>query len=319
MPITLAAVGDIMLGSDWPQKKLPTRSLLLPAAKLLQAADIAFGNLEGPLCDGGTVTPGKANAQHSYAFRTPTRLGNWLKEAGFDVLSVANNHASDFQALGRAQTSQTLARLGILSTGADANPTTLRLQKNQTVRFLGFATNSISPNLNDIAAAQQLVRAAKTKSNLVVVSFHGGAEGAAYQHVARGSEQFYGESRGDLRRFAHAVIDAGADLVIGHGPHVLRALELYKSRLIAYSLGNFATYGRMSLRGPCGVTCLLSIAIGDDGALLSGQIHSMVQRGEGGPQPDPKRQAISVIKNLSQSDFGKNAPQIDATGRFGPR
>ncbi len=300
-----------MLGSDWPSPNLPRKNILLPAAALLKAADIAFGNLEGPLCDGGTVTPGKANAAHSYAFRTPTKYGKWLQEAGFDVLSVANNHASDFQGTGRTQTLRTLERLQIAAAGASGAATLMK-----GVAFLGFATNQVSPNLNAIAAAQALVRQAKKTSARVVVSFHGGAEGAAYQHVPRGGESFYGESRGDLRRFAHAVIDAGACLVIGHGPHVLRGLELYKEHLIAYSLGNFATYGRMSLSGPGGVTCVLSATLDDAGKFVRGRIHPLLQRAPGGPQLDPKKQAIGLIKALSQTDFGKSAPRIAPDGQF---
>ena len=311
MPLTIAAVGDVMLGSDWPSPNLPRKNILLPAAALLKAADIAFGNLEGPLCDGGTVTPGKANAAHSYAFRTPTKYGKWLQEVGFDVLSVANNHASDFQGTGRTQTLRTLERLQISATGASGAATLVK-----DVAFLGFATNQVSPNLNAIAAAQALVRQAKKTSTRVVVSFHGGAEGAAYQHVPRGGESFYGESRGDLRKFAHAVIDAGACLVIGHGPHVLRGLELYKGHLIAYSLGNFATYGRMSLSGSCGVTCVLSATLDDAGKFVRGHIHPLLQRAPGGPLPDPKKQAIGLIKALSQADFGKSAPRIAPDGQF---
>jgi poly-gamma-glutamate capsule biosynthesis protein CapA/YwtB (metallophosphatase superfamily) len=309
MPLTIAAVGDIMLGSDWPSPKLPARNILLPAAALLKAADIAFGNLEGPLCDGGTVTPGKANAEHNYAFRTPTKYGKWLQEAGFDVLSVANNHASDFQSAGRTQTLRTLERLKIAATGASASTTRVK-----DVAFLGFATNQVSPNLTNIAAAQRLVTQARKASTRVVVSFHGGAEGAAHQHVPRGAESFYGEARGDLRKFAHAVIDAGADLVIGHGPHVLRGLELYKNRLIAYSLGNFATYGRMSLRGPGGVTCILSVTLDETGKFVQGRIYPMLQKAPGGPLPDPKKQAIGVLKALSLADFGKSAPRIASDG-----
>lgn len=311
MPITIASVGDIMLGSDWPSPRLPQKNILLPAAALLRAADIAFGNLEGPLCDGGSVTPAKANAAHSFAFRTPTRYGKWLQEAGFEVLSVANNHAGDFQATGRTQTLQTLKRLKIVAAGVSGTAVQVK-----GVAFLGFATNPISPNLNDIATARRLVTAARAQSSRVVVSFHGGAEGAAHQHVPRGTEGFFAEARGDLRRFAHAVIEAGASLVIGHGPHVLRGMELYKGHLIAYSLGNFATYGRMNLRGPCGVSAVLQATLDESGRFVRGQLHPLLQRSPGGPLPDPKKQAIALVRALSQADFGKSAPKLSPDGQL---
>ena len=307
----ICAVGDIMMGSDWPSPKLPTKNILLGVAPLLQSAEIAFGNLEGPLCDGGTVTPGKANAAHSYAFRTPTRYGKWLKDAGLDVLSVANNHASDFQAEGRKQTLRTLSALGLVATGATGTATMVK-----GVAFLGFAHNSVNPNVNDLATARRLVQQARQKSPVVVVSFHGGAEGTSHQHVPRGGESFYGEARGDLRRFARTVIDAGASLVIGHGPHVLRGMELYKGHLIAYSLGNFATYGRMSLSAECGVTCVLDATLEDTGKFSEGRIHPLIQRSPGIPQPDPQKQAIWLIQALSAADFGKSAPKLASDGRL---
>lgn len=307
--LTIAAVGDIMLGSDWPSPKLPSKNILLAATPLLKRADIAFGNLEGPLCDGGTVTPGKANAAHSYAFRTPTKYGAWLKEAGFDVLSVANNHAADFQGKGRTQTLKTLQRLQIAAAGYESRAVVVK-----GVAFLGFATNRTNPNLTDIQGAQRLVQEAKRQASRVVVSFHGGAEGTGYQHVPKGAESFYGESRGNLRAFAHAVIDAGAALVIGHGPHVLRGLELYKGHLIAYSLGNFATYGRMSLRDACGLTCVLSVTLDDTGRFKQGRVSPMFQRSPGIPLPDPKRQAIQKLQALSRADFGKSAPKLATDG-----
>jgi len=307
----LAAVGDILLGSDWPSPKLPKTNILLAAAPLLQRADIAFGNLEGPLCDGGTVSPGKANAAHSFAFRTPTKYGKWLKDAGFDVLSVANNHAGDFQGDGRKQTLKTLTALGIAAAGASGAAVSVK-----GVGFLGFAFNAINPNLNDIPTAQKLVRAARAQHALVVVSVHAGAEGTGAQHVPHGPESFYGAARGDSRRFAHAVIDAGACLVIGHGPHVLRGLELYKGHLIAYSLGNFATYGQMSLRAECGITGVLEIDLDTTGKCTGGALHPLVQRSPGIPQPDPKNQAIKLVRALSTADFGKSAVRLSPDGRL---
>ena len=122
-----------------------------------------------------------------------------------------------------------------------------------------------------------------------------------------------------MRRFARPVIDAGASLVIGHGPHVLRGLELYKGHLIAYSLGNFATYGRMSLRAECGVTCVLDITLSVEGKFTEGQIHPMIQRSPGIPKPDSQGQAIRLLQALSASDFGKSAPLLTNDGRLAVR
>ncbi len=180
--------------------------------------------------------------------------------------------------------------------------------------MLAFSTGAYSYNLNDIETARQAVSSLAAESDIVIVSFHGGAEGASRQHVPHGVEEFYSEKRGDLRAFSRAVIDAGADLVVGHGPHVLRGMEVYKGRLIAYSLGNFATYGAMNLSGPAGLSMILEARLGFDGAFLGGQIHPAKQVKPGGPKLDPSGEAIQVVRDLSRADFGETAPRIDDDG-----
>ena len=184
---------------------------------------------------------------------------------------------------------------------------------------MGFAHNAIVPNVNDIAAARQLVAAAKKKADIVVVSFHGGAEGEAAQHVPKQTEIFVGEKRGDLPLFAHAVIDAGADLVLGHGPHVLRAMEIYKGRLIDYSMGNFATYGMFNLKGPQGLTAVFEIGLAADGRFVGGKIHAGKQVGRGGPVQDATGEAIKKVRSLSNADFPATAPVIADDGTVSVR
>jgi hypothetical protein len=345
--ITIAAVGDIMLGSPFPNDtRMPPNDgadQLEDVTPVLSAADIAFGNMEGPIVDGGTsekckppkppvsaaptptplpsATPKKPEPVRCYAFRMPTRYAKHLKAAGFDVLSIANNHASDFGEIGRASTRKTLDALGIKHAGSNRLQfTTAYLEaKGRKVAFIGFAHNTIQPNVNDLAAARQLVSAAAKKADIVVVSFHGGGEGAAYQHVPKETEVFLGEKRGNLPLFARTVIDAGADLVLGHGPHVLRAMEIYKGRLVAYSLGNFATYGWFSLRGDTALTMVLEASLDADGKFLGGQIHAGRQEGRGIPVLDPTGEAIKKVRSLSQTDFPTTAPQITDDGEITAR
>src|SRR6185436_19838247 len=150
-----------------------------------------------------------------------------------------------------------------------------------------------------------IVKDAASKHDLVIVSFHGGAEGPKADHVMPGRELYLGENRGDLRAFTHAVVDAGADLVIGHGPHVLRGLELYQGRLIAYSLGNFATYGRFSLSGTQAIGAILHVDLAADGSFVSGKILPTQQVDKGLPRKDPASRAIAMMSRLSQADFGQ--------------
>ena len=119
------------------------------------------------------------------------------------------------------------------------------------VALVGFAPYPWARDPNDHAAARRLVREADAHADIVVVTMHAGAEGSSRGTTPRTTEHYLGENRGNVRAFAHAVVDAGADLVAGHGPHVLRGMEWYRGRLIAYSLGNFAGYKVSRSRGLC--------------------------------------------------------------------
>lgn len=316
LPIIVAAVGDIMLGSAWPDTRdLPpsdAKNLLAPAASVLQNADLAFGNLEGPLVDGGRPT--KRGGPHSFAFAVPTRYGVRLQEAGFDLLSLANNHASDFGARGRASTRRVLDNLGIAHAG-DKGTVAFRDVRGRRVALVAFAHNKVAHNVNDVANARRVVAALVGRADIVLVSFHGGGEGSGRQHVPRGPETYLGEARGDLRKFAHAVVDAGADLVLGHGPHVVRGMEVYRGRLIAYSLGNFATYGKFGLSGPTSYAPILEAHLdAQTGAFRGGFVHAFRQTKPGGPRPDPQRAVVPVLRRLGKQDFGAGAVQIADDG-----
>ncbi len=319
--VLVHAVGDILLGTDWPDQRIPGFNPLRKAAPLLRRADLAIGNLEGVLADGGKVRPDKADPKRSYAFRMPRRLGPWLGEAGFDALCVANNHAGDFGPEGRKGTRSSLDALGISAVG-DADAQTTFLERNGA-RFalLGFATNSVNPDLRDIERAARMVRAARARvpSGIVVVTFHGGAEGIAARRLpTRGGETFRGERRGDVRKFARAMVDAGASFVFGHGPHVLRGIEFHRGAPIAYSMGNFATWGRMALGGPLGITAVLEVRLANAGRFVGGRIHPFVQIGRGEPVTDPAGQAIRAVAALSKADFPRTGAVVRPDGTFGP-
>lgn len=313
--IIVTAVGDLMLGSTYPTPILPPNDgahLLDAATPLLKRGEIVFGNLEGPLSDKGSTDKGGPN---SYAFRVPTRYAAHLKAAGFNVLSVANNHINDFGKYGRNSTLYTLNRVGIRHSGGEGDIAQWTTSGGRKVALIGFAPNEGCHKLSDVEGAKNRVRELAADGSLVIVSFHGGGEGSDRQHVKKGTEVFLGEDRGDLRRFARGVVEAGADLVLGHGPHVLRGMEVYCNRLIAYSLGNFATYARFGLNGPTGLSVVLEVHLNsENGAFTGGQLHAMKQIGEGVPTIDPKRTAIQTIQKLSLADFPKSAPKIGDDG-----
>lgn len=322
--VTIAAVGDVMMGSPFPNdSRMPPNDgadLLKEVTPILSAADIAFGNLEGPIVDSGTSAKCAPGSTRCFAFRVPTRYGKYLKAAGFDVMSVANNHAGDFGEAGHVSTQKVLDEQGIKYAGSlQPHATTAYLSvKGKRVAFVGFGHNNGMPSINDLDGARRLVTEAKKNADIVVVSFHGGAEGTDHQHVPDHSEVFLGENRGNLRLFTHTVIDAGAGLVLGHGPHVMRGMELYKNHLIVYSMGNFCTYGWFGLAAETALSEIVEVTLAPDGRFLSGRINAAKQEGRGGPQLDKSGAAIRVVRDLSNADFGINAPKIRDDGTITP-
>jgi poly-gamma-glutamate capsule biosynthesis protein CapA/YwtB (metallophosphatase superfamily) len=319
--LRLRAVGDIMLGTLYPEGYLPPDDgahLLDAVAPALRDAELTFGNLEGPLCDEGTSEKCAPDATNCYAFHVPSRYGRYLKDAGFDLLSMANNHINDFGPACRDASGKTLDSLGIIWSGTPGSIGTLRLAGGQTVALVAFHTNPQSNDVNQLEVARQLVGMARQSHNFVVVSFHGGAEGRNATHVKDGAEMFLGENRGDLKTFTHAMVDAGADVVLGHGPHVLRGMEVYRGHLIAYSLGNFATYGRFNLSTPMNVTAVVEATLDAKGLLQSGRVVSVIQEGRGVPALDAAGAGLTMLKDLSAEDFPSSAPVFAADGSFTP-
>jgi hypothetical protein len=315
--IRIAAVGDIMLGTDFPRDLLPPAdaSLLGPLSSFLRDADVAFGNLEGVLMDGGEPEKTCASPQHCYRFRSPSRFAGRLKAAGFDVLSLANNHARDFGEAGRQQTVAALDRVGIRHSGQIGDIASWR-QQGLRLTLIAFAPFRGAHNPLDIEAAAKQVSELAASHDIVLVSMHMGGEGEEYQRVPFAAEFFHGEARGDVVAFAHAVVDAGADVVIGHGPHVPRAVELYHDRLIAYSLGNFCTYWGINVKGPNGLAPLLQADVDAEGRFLSGRIVSARQVRPQGPLFDPARAAAKRIAELTNLDFPETALVITPAGRL---
>jgi poly-gamma-glutamate capsule biosynthesis protein CapA/YwtB (metallophosphatase superfamily) len=317
--LRLRAAGDVMLGTPIPEGNLPPDDgahLLDAVAPLLRDADLTFVNLEGPLCDTGVSHKCRPGSP-CYAFRTPTHYAAYLEDAGIDLASTANNHAGDYGEACRRETEATLEAHHIAWSGPPG--TVARVTANGLkVALVAFHPSSSTNDLTDIPAAAALVAREAREADLVVVSFHGGAEGLDASHVKPGVELYLGENRGDLRAFAHAVVDAGAAVVLGHGPHVLRGLELYRGHLIAYSLGNFATYGRFNLSGALAVAGVLEVSLGPGGRLLGGRLLPTRQEGRGVPRPDETGRGIALVKALSLEDFGPAAVPISDDGQLVP-
>jgi poly-gamma-glutamate capsule biosynthesis protein CapA/YwtB (metallophosphatase superfamily) len=315
--LTIIGVGDIMMGTNFPEDKLPPGDgafLLRGVAEVLRDADVTFGNLEGTLLD-SAGTPKKCNdPKVCYAFRTPVRFVRNLVNVGFDIMSLANNHAGDMGDEGRTSTMRTLEKAGILHAGQLNQKTTVFEKDGIRYGLAAFAPNSNCVPLNDLQGAVDIVKELADSVDVLIVSFHGGAEGAQFQNVPRTIEMFYGENRGDVYKFSHMLIDAGADIVFGHGPHVTRAVEVYNNRFIAYSLGNFCTYRGISVNGVNGLSPIIKVFTDRSGKFLKAKITPTYQTYATGVKIDPEKQVIKKIIELTKKDFPDSPTHIGEDG-----
>ena len=310
--ITIAAVGDTMLGST-PVLPPDPAAYLAPVRGALRAG-LVFGNLEGTLTD---RTAGKCGAGSTacFAFRAPPTFARALRAAGFDVLSDANNHSYDFGPGGQSDTVAALHAAGIAQTGLPGEITVVH-RGGLRVAFVAFAPYSDTASLLDLDGARRLVARAARSADIVVCAMHAGAEGTAAQHLTGGEETYAGEDRGDPERFARAAVDAGADLVLGSGPHVLRGMEVYRGRLIAYSLGNFAGYHNFGLDGVLADSVILRVRLTAAGAFAGGRLVSVRLVDAGRPAIDPAGTGARLVAELSRADLGGRAVRIDPDGRL---
>jgi len=241
--ITVFAVGDIMLnrGVEFKIKENGNgdyRWLFLKIADDLQKADILFGNLEGPISAKGE------RVGSIYSFRAEPQVIEGLSFAGFDILSLANNHMLDYQRVALEDTMNILKENGIDYVGAGFNSKEAFSVKIKTIgnTKIGFlALTDLGPevwragenysgiawlNEENIEEIKEHIKTAKQKVDVLIVSFHSG-------------EEYSREPTPSQVSFGRLFVDAGADLVIGHHSHVIQKIEKYKTGTIAYSLGNF--------------------------------------------------------------------------------
>lgn len=315
-PVTIQWVGDMVLGSSFGLPPNGGRDSLVGVSQRLRLADLTWGNLEETLSVGGDSKCG-ANSTNCFAFQAPPSYARNLAAAGFDLVNFANNHAYDFGASGFAQTHAALKRAHLRWAGG-RRQITIESANGVRIAFLGFAPYPWASDLNNISAAQRLVRKAAGEAGLVVVAIHAGAEGSDQTHVPHGAEYFLGENRGDSRRFAHAVIDAGADLVVGSGPHVIRGVEWYHRRLIAYSTGNFAGYHNFGLGGTLSLSAIFRVTLEPDGSFIKGRWLSVRLVGPGLPQLDSSKASLHLVRLLSHEDFGRRGARFTSDGRIRP-
>jgi hypothetical protein len=310
-PVTISAVGDTILGNtpDLP----PDPGSYLDAVKtdLTKGAQIVFGNLEGTLTTASGSKCGAAPSSDCFAFKNPPGYGRDLKQAGFTILNDANNHSHDFGAAGQAQTVQSIHAAGMAQTGLPGEITVVKANGTK-VAFVAFAPYSWAANLLKLSTARTLIQRARQEAPVVVVYMHAGAEGSDADHVSGKEEIFLGEDRGNAEGFAHMAIDNGASLVIASGPHVLRGVQFYKGKLIAYSLGNFAGYSNFGTGGDLDLSAILHVTLSGAGKFESARLYPVEFAGSG--RPVPGGGSVAFMAKLSSEDFGSSAARISESG-----
>lgn len=312
--VTFAAVGDTAMGVT-PTLPPDPASYFDPIKGELKR-DVVLGNLEGTLTDvAEDVKCGGADPGTCYAFRAPPEYAKYLAQAGFTVMSLANNHSYDFGEAGQEETIEALRGAGIEPTGLPAEATYVTVDGHE-IAFLGFAPYNYTNSLTDMEAARALIREARGRADLVVVADHAGAEGSDALHVTGEEEIYLGEDRGNAEAFAHMAVEAGADLVLGSGPHVLRGMEIYRGRLIAYSLGNFSGFHNFTLEGVLGESVVLHATLAADGKFRAGRLASVSLVEEGQPVPDPEGRGAALVAELSREDFGSKGIEVGPDGRI---
>ena len=237
--VNLLFGGDVTLTNSYSDKVGRDHQWSFAQLPELREADISMVNLEAPFTQKNQILPGK-----KFNFKAPIENVQVLQNGGIDIVNLANNHAMDYQGAGLSDTLATLDKAGIQSVGAGADITKARRPivmevKGQKVAYLGYydadlhaataTTPGTNPRHNDRVAAD--IKALRSQVDWIVVNYHWGEELAKYP----------GDWQIDLARFT---VDQGADLVVGHHPHVLQGAEVYKGRPIVYSLGNFIFGGK---------------------------------------------------------------------------
>ncbi|MBL7544189.1 MAG: CapA family protein [Bdellovibrionaceae bacterium] len=317
--ISISAVGDIMLGTTYPAYALPENAgedLFKPARPWIVSSHIRFGNFEGTFFDGAVQRDGKVPGNNRFLFKTPVAMVNVLKDAGFNVMSLSNNHIKDFGLAGIRSTKETLQSAGI-QYSSKAGEIARFLVEGTKVALIATDYYKAPRSMTETADTFAEIRQLKNEGHVVIVSSHAGGEGRGAEYVSNGVEVFLGENRGDSRAFAYEAIRLGADVILMHGPHVPRGLEVFQDRLIVYSLGNFMTGKGISLEGNAKVAPLVRFEIGHRGEFKSGQIVPFIQKRV--PQRiemDPEKTAIVLMKKLSEKQFPSSRLRIQSDGRF---
>jgi Bacterial capsule synthesis protein PGA_cap len=303
--VTIAWGGDVTLGSSYGKPPARGWPQLAPVAPVLRSADLAAVNYEGTFAPGGASKCGGSDGGNCFAFQAPPANARTLARAGVDIVNLANNHAFDFGPAGYRGTRTALDRAGVRATGA---PGQIRLIRAGGVRlgFVGVLVVSVERAPERPRRSDQARPRGREKGRHRGRVLPRRRRGIGQLHVPYWREYAFGENRGHLRQFARRAVDAGADVVLGSGPHVLRGMQLYRGRLIAYSLGNLTGWKNFSTARTLSYSAVLTVELSPRGRLTGGRVTSLRLNGTGVPRLDRANGAARLMRRLGRSDFGES-------------
>jgi len=333
-PVRVCAGGDVTLGTNldrvWSsmaakrmrevyQRSDAPDSLIAPLRPLVEGADVVLLNVESAIGSGASPSKCGKKSTNCYAFRSPVAAAYAIRDVARQqrvVGNVANNHSRDAGPEGHDTTVAVLTRAGVLVTGDDTLATPVPTPAGDTIGVLGFYTSTETPDARDTAAVYRHVARAAARYPVVIATMHLGAEGAGAQRTRNASEIFLRNiDRGNPVAFADAAVRGGAALVVGHGPHVLRALEWRdRGALIAYSLGNLLTYGPFTLKEPLNRGAVLCATIDRSGRVSEASLASTMQLAPGVMQADGTNRAAALVDSLGLLDFRSTGARAGSDG-----
>lgn len=296
--------GDNIFTIGWVGDMVPTNDILFNTTAFenvsayTKSPTIMIGNLEGTFAQEDRVSKCTYMTNRCHAFRGDKSFAESLKIAGFDFINLVNNHSYDFGDEGLADTEQVLTEFDIPFI-SQTKPVAEFVKDGKKVGILGVSSTPPKNTITDYIFIEETIKMLKSRNDIVILIFHGGAEGSD-KTIVTGNYEYVGtENRGNVEMVAKKSIDAGADIVLGSGPHVLRKVEYYKNRPIIYSAGNF--FGgnqKLTTKGILGISAIFTVT--KSGEVFSHKITPIVLSEQGVPQYDQSEQSINLIEGLSQ-------------------
>lgn len=293
--LSVGWVGDMVPSNDMGYNL----TVLNDVSDALEQPDLMMGNLEGTFAHDGRTSKCMYINNMCHAFQGEASFADTLKAAGFDFVSLINNHSYDYGEDGLKDTEAELDRVGLAYIAPDKQTASIEINGIK-IGIMGLSSTEPAETINDYAYIAGMVKELKKTNDLVIVIFHGGAEGANKTAVPGTNEYMGTENRGNVQAVAHTAINAGADLVLGDGPHVLRKVETFNNQPIAYSLGNFVGgKGRLSTTGNLALGGIFTANFVSNLPTTT-SFTSVLLSKDGVPSLDPTDQAKHLLESLSK-------------------